>query len=67
MTCRTWFLAVMLMWLSAGMVPTASGLEPSSGFKQERGGEVATNALSFRRYHLRGDHTADGGDPPTWR
>jgi hypothetical protein len=57
----------MLMWLSAGMVPTASGLESSSGIKQERGGEVATNALSFRRYHLRGDHTADGGDPPTWR
>ena len=39
MTCRTWFLAVMLMGLSVGMVPTASGLEPSSGIKQERGGE----------------------------
>jgi len=38
-TCRTWFLAVTLMWLSAGMVPTASGLDPSSGIKQERGGE----------------------------
>ncbi len=39
MTCRTWVLAVTLMWLSAGMVPTASGLDPSSGIKQERGGE----------------------------
>ncbi len=33
-TCRTWFLAVMLMWLSVGMVPTASGLEPSLGIER---------------------------------
>lgn len=39
MTCRTWFLSVMSMWLSIGMVPTASGLEPNPGIKQERGGE----------------------------
>ncbi len=34
MTCRTWFLAVMLMGLGIGMVPTASGLEPSPGIKR---------------------------------
>ncbi len=43
-TCRTWFLAVMLMGLSVGMVPTASGLEPSLDIKQERGGEETEDA-----------------------